>query len=98
MRKISTVMLIVVGLIMQPTASAYAFDSQTIYFWEDARSFGWSDIPDYRYGNPPVPVTARMSISERCARLVGRQMVRDRSGRVYSIQLEDACIRNGGRL
>ncbi len=99
MRKISSVMLIMAGLLGQSTATALAFGDQTIFFWEDARSFGWSDIPDRTNRNlTPPPLTSNMSITERCGRLVGRQMVRDRSGRVYSTQLEDACIRNGGKI
>jgi len=82
-----------------PSRLALASSStQTVWFWEDSRTYGWSVIPDVRHGNPPSRVTAKMSLTERCARLVGRLLLRDLSGRVYSTQLEDACIRQGGRI
>lgn len=71
-----------------------------VYFWEDAYGYGWSDIIDPRYTNDPPKVIkkARVTISEICARLVGRQMRYDQASRVFSIQQEDYCIRNGGKL
>ncbi|OQW51269.1 MAG: hypothetical protein A4S15_11850 [Candidatus Raskinella chloraquaticus] len=85
------------GIVMARHASAS--DGQIVWFWENGRTFGWSIVPDSQYGNrPPPPVTSKMSVTERCGRLVGRQMLRDRPGRVNSTQLEDACVRNGGQL
>ncbi len=82
-----------------PTRHASASDGQTVWFWENGRGFGWSVVPDSQHGNRlPPQITSKMSVAERCGRLVGRQMLRDRSGRVYSTQLEDTCIRNGGQL
>lgn len=72
--------------------------SETLYFWEDARHYGWSDIPDGRQANPPPKDNPAWSLRERCARLVGRLLQRDQGGLVYAIQLEDACVRNGGKL
>lgn len=87
-------------LLVAPSATAViARGDSEVWFWENERSFGWSDIPDYRNGNrAPPPITSKMSVAERCSRLVGRQLVRDRSGRVYSTQLEDACVLNRGKL
>lgn len=71
-----------------------------VWFWEDAYSYGWSDTIDPRYLNDPPKVIkkARVTITEICARLVGRQMRYDQSARVVSTQQEDYCIRNGGKL
>lgn len=92
------VMIAVVGGVL-PIRDASGSDGQTVWFWENGHSFGWSIVPDSKYGNRlPPQITSAMSITERCGRLVGRQMLRDRPGRVYSTQLEDACVRNGGQL
>lgn len=71
-----------------------------VYFWEDDRTYGWSDVIDARHSNPPPKVIkkAHVTIDEICARQVGRIMRFDQSSRIYSTQLEDACIRNGGKI
>lgn len=86
-------------LVAQSTTAVMARGDSEVWFWETATSFGWSDLPESQNGNrPPPQITSKMSLAERCGRLVGRQMVRDRSSRVFSTQIEEACIRNGGRI
>ncbi len=99
MRNASLAVMLGALLVAHSAMGVMARGDSEVWFWENERGFGWSDIPDYQHGNrPPPPITSKMSVAERCGRLVGRQMVRDRSGRVYSTQLEDACIRNGGKI
>ena len=86
-------------LVAHSATAVMARGENEVWFWENGQRFGWSDIPDAQRTILPLPpITSKMSVVERCGRLVGRQMVRDRAGRVYSTQLEDACIRNGGRI
>ncbi len=86
-------------LVAHSATAVIARGDSDVWFWENERSFGWSDVPDSQRGNrPPPQITSKMSVAERCGRLVGRQMVRDRSSRVVSTQLEDACIRSGGKI
>lgn len=71
-----------------------------VYFWEDEYRYGWSAYPDPRSFNPPPAHIrkAHVTITETCARLVGRQIRTDSPARVLSTQLEDDCIRHGGKL
>lgn len=95
------VMTILVTIIcsVAPSRQAHALDGQILWFREDSHNYGWSDVPDLtRRDHVPPTLTSPMSLAERCGRLVGRQMVRDRPGRIHSIQLEDVCIRNAGKI
>ena len=77
----------------------HAANDDLVWFWEDEHSYGWADTIDVRHGNPPPQhFDHKLSLTEQCALKVGRLLQRDRSGRVYSTQLEDACVRDGGRL
>lgn len=74
-------------------------DGNVVYFWEDATHYGWSEVPDHRFGLPTVKVLKKtISIGEHCGRLVGRLMRTDSSSRRESIFLESTCALNGGKL
>ena len=94
--------MIVIALLALGTASpawANGGDKDTIYFWETATTYGWSDVVDVRHSDTVLPkIKRKLSITELCGRLVGRQMRRDDSSRSHSLRLEDYCIHNGGRL
>lgn len=101
MRLLVAASAISLALLTNPAAAQRGGDGQSrVYFWEDAYTYGWSDIVDPRYLDPPPRVIkkARVTVSELCGRLVGRVLRFDQSSRVYSIQMEDYCIRNGGKL
>jgi hypothetical protein len=77
------------------------FDRPDIqYYYEEVRNgrvvWGWSDSP--------IPIDPRAerirprSLREGCARLVGRTIQTDSSSQITSINMTEACIRNGGRL
>ena len=91
----------VVFAFVSPAFAQRSGDGQSrVYFWEDAYSYGWTDTIDVRYLDDPPRVIkkARVTIDEICGRLVGRVMRTDQSSRVRSLQMEDYCIRNGGKL
>ena len=98
-RNILAAAIIALGTASLSPGPAQASNESIMYFWEDERTYGWSRIPDVRYGNPaPRQFSHRLSLTEQCARMVGRLLLRDRSGLVYATQLGDTCVRNGGRI
>ena len=94
------VAIIALGAVALSPGLVRASSESIMYFWEDERTYGWSAIADPRHFDPPPRIfNHKQSLSEQCARMVGRLLRRDRSsGRIHSTQLEDACIRNGGRI
>lgn len=80
-------------------AHANSGDTDTLWFWETETKYGWAQVPTYNHGNAPPKILRKSpSLTEQCGRLVGRLLLRDISGRRYSVFLEDACVRNGGKL
>jgi hypothetical protein len=70
-----------------------------MYFWEDPYRYGWSDSPQPTFGAPAPRILKRnVTLTELCARQVGRMLRIDSSSLIVSTQMTDACIRNGGRL
>lgn len=70
-----------------------------MYFWEDSYRYGWSDSPQPTFGAPAPRILKRnVSLTEICARQVGRVLRIDSSSLIVSTQMTDACVRNGGRL
>jgi len=102
MRLLVATSVVVLSLMTVPaSAQRSGGDGQSkVYFWEDAYSYGWSDVVDPRHTSDPPKVIkkARVSVAELCGRLVGRIMRTDQSSRIYSTQMEDYCIRNGGKI
>lgn len=95
MRYLAFALVATLALSASPLRAA---TNENLYFWEDARHYGWNDIPDGRQANPPPKDNPAWSLQERCARMVGRIVQRSEVGLVYVLQFEDACIRNGGKL
>ena len=100
MRLLVAVTVVALALSIPAYAQRTGDGQSHVYFWEDAYGYGWSDVIDPRHLNDPPKIIKkrRISVDELCARLVGRQMRVDQSSRVRSIQLEDSCVRNGGRI
>ena len=100
MRLLAATSVVLLSLMIAHAQSAGGDGQSKVYFWEDAYSYGWSDVVDPRHANDPPRVIkkARVSLAELCGRLVGRIMRTDQSSRIYSTQMEDYCTRNGGKI
>lgn len=73
-------------------------DSSNVYFWEDSQHFGWSYYPYPSFGAPAPALRRPISLSELCARQVGRVLRVDAESMVRATQMTDQCIANRGRL
>ena len=95
-----TPMIVIALFALSMASPAFAQgDKVTVYFWENAKTYGWSEVVDVLHTATVLPnIKKKLSITELCGRLVCRQMRRDDSSRSHSLRREDYCIFNGGRL
>ena len=97
--RLSLIVATLIGLGLASPALALGGDTDTVYFWEDENTYGWSEVVDSRsFRRSPIKTKKGQSITETCARLVGRTLRQEGSDRSTSLRLEDSCIRNGGKL
>lgn len=80
--------LALLGACVTPSFAIFSSDGgSTMWFWEDAYHYGWSDTPQPTYGQPPPRILKRMSIEESCGRQAGRIVRFETSALVESTQL-----------